>query len=65
MPYTAAALAAASSPYDHVDLLAAANVEYRRERFAAEEDRLVVFCVELPYWAADKAIQYWRCRVDA
>jgi hypothetical protein len=25
----------------------------------------LAFCVELPYWAAEKAVEYWICRVDA
>ena len=65
MPETATALAAGKLTVEHVDLLATANTEHRRECFAADEGRLVGFCVELPHWAADKAVRYWECRVDA
>jgi Domain of unknown function (DUF222) len=65
MPETATALAAGELTVEHVDLLATANTAHRRECFAADECRLVGFCVELPHWAADKAVRYWECRVDA
>jgi Domain of unknown function (DUF222) len=66
MPETARALAAGTLTVEHVDLLAAATAaSHRREHFIRDEERLVEFCVELPYWAAEKAVQYWICRVDA
>jgi Domain of unknown function (DUF222) len=65
MPESAAALAAGTITVEHVDLLATANVAHRRAFFAVDERRLVEFCVELQYWAAEKAVRYWMCRVDA
>ncbi len=66
MPKTAAALALGKISVEHVDLLAiAAAPDHRRELFACDEAKLVEFCVELQYWAAEKAIQYWICHIDA
>ena len=65
MPVTAAALTAGRITVEHVDLLAtAAGMAHRRDYFVKDEERLVGFCVELPYWEAAKAIHYWVDRVD-
>jgi hypothetical protein len=65
MPLVAAALAAGQLCVDHVGLLAELNTAARREHFERDESRLVGFCVELPWWAAAKALRYWADRVDA
>jgi hypothetical protein len=66
MPKTAAALAVGKISVEHVELLAtAAAPAHRRQFFADDEAKLVENCVELQFWAAEKVIQYWICRVDA
>ena len=65
MPAALDALEDGTITVDHVDLLAAADKPTRRDYFVDYEDQLVAFCRELPYWQADKAVQYWGQRVDA
>ncbi len=65
MPKTAAALAVGKISVEHVDLLArAAGAAHRRQYFTRDEAELVDHCVELAFWAADKAIQYWIVQID-
>ncbi len=64
MPKALSALEDGTITVDHVDLLAAANKVWRRDYFVDYADQLVAFCRELPYWQADKAVQYWGQRVD-
>jgi hypothetical protein len=65
MPAALSALEDGAITVDHVDLLAAANTSSRRDHFVEYEVQLVAFCRQLPYWQADKAVQYWGQRVDA
>ncbi len=65
MPLVAEALAAGKLTVDHVELLASVNTVSRRDYFERDESRLVEFCAELAWWAADKAVHYWMDRVDA
>jgi hypothetical protein len=50
---------------EHVDLLAAAHTESRREAFSRDEAMLVEHCETLRFTEAMQTVDYWKLHVDA